>query len=198
MVVASAALELRPATEADVEPAVALHRRAIPYSLNSRLGAAHLARAYRVLGADATSMVVVAARAATVVGVVVASLDPGALERRILLGIGPRGWLGIAAGLARRPALLAEILRPGRPVAHAGRAVVPRLIAIAVDAAGRERGVGRALVGAVDDFCRRRGVAAYHLDTRADNAAALAFYSRCGFVEVERRGRDVVLVKELA
>src|SRR5262249_2772964 len=144
---------------------------------------------YRILLREPGAAVVVAARAGAVDGVVVAARDPAAVERRLLLRLGPRGWLRIAL----RPDLVLSARARRRPVLHDGRPVLPRLIAIAVAEPGRQRGVGRALVGAVDDFVR----APYHLETRADNAAARAFYARCGFVEVERRGRDIVLVKEL-
>jgi ribosomal protein S18 acetylase RimI-like enzyme len=193
MIAAVAPVELRRAAPADVEAAVALHRCAIPYSLNSRLGAAHMAAAYRILLRDAGAAVAVAVRGGHIAGVVVAGLEPAALERRLLARLGPRGWLRMACGLALRPSPVLEALRASRPVIHQGRPVVPRLIAIAVDESGRQRGVGRALVGAVDDFVR----GPYHLETRADNADARAFYARCGFVEVERRGPDIVLVKEL-
>jgi ribosomal protein S18 acetylase RimI-like enzyme len=196
-VTAVAPFELRAPAEADLAAAVALHRRAIPYSLNSRLGPAHLEHAYRVMHEDPGSLVTVAARGGTVIGVVLFSLDPAALERRMVRGLGARGWLRVAAGLARDPALLVEALRQARaggPI----RGVAARLVAIAVDEDARVAGVGRALIGAVDRFGRAHGAAAYQLDTRIDNAAALAFYARCGFAEAARRGRDVVLVKELA
>lgn len=53
---------------------------------------------------------------------------------------------------------------------------------IAVAAASRRRGVGRALLHALDAFAREKGLAFLSLEVRVSNAPAIALYASEGFV----------------
>jgi [ribosomal protein S18]-alanine N-acetyltransferase len=60
---------------------------------------------------------------------------------------------------------------------------------IAVDAAARGRGLGRALMHALIDEARRRAATELFLEVRADNPVARALYESLGFAEIGvRRG----------
>ena len=60
---------------------------------------------------------------------------------------------------------------------------------IAVDAAARGRGLGRALMHALIDEARRRRASELFLEVRADNPVARALYDSLGFAEIGvRRG----------
>jgi ribosomal-protein-alanine N-acetyltransferase len=61
------------------------------------------------------------------------------------------------------------------------------LESVAVEAAARRRGVGRALCGAVASWCRNQGVAALELEVRAGSGGAIALYAGLGFVVAGRR-----------
>ncbi len=50
----------------------------------------------------------------------------------------------------------------------------------------RRRGLGKALLAALFDECRRRGVLAVHVETGPDNAAAMALYSSVGMADRKR------------
>ncbi|HEY0789004.1 MAG TPA: aminoglycoside 6'-N-acetyltransferase [Thermoanaerobaculia bacterium] len=50
----------------------------------------------------------------------------------------------------------------------------------------RDRGVGRALIAAVEEWGRGRGCTALASDTEVDNAASAAAHAALGFEEVER------------
>jgi streptothricin acetyltransferase len=52
---------------------------------------------------------------------------------------------------------------------------------IAVDAQFREAGIGRLLVDQAIEWARSRDLAGIMLETQDNNAAACAFYKRCGF-----------------
>ena len=60
---------------------------------------------------------------------------------------------------------------------------------IAVSPAHRRQGLARALLEGVREAGRIDGAARMLLEVSADNAAALAFYDREGFVEIDRRPR---------
>jgi ribosomal protein S18 acetylase RimI-like enzyme len=52
---------------------------------------------------------------------------------------------------------------------------------IAVVPGQRGKGIGRALLSAVEEEARRRGCAKITLEVRSDNALAMDLYRRCGF-----------------
>lgn len=72
---------------------------------------------------------------------------------------------------------------------------------VAVHPAMRSHGVGRLLVSAVIDACRKRGARFLGLEVRVSNDAALALYRRLGFVETGRRanyyenGEEAILME---
>ncbi len=61
------------------------------------------------------------------------------------------------------------------------------LESVAVSATARRMGCGRALCGAVVEWCRGEGAAEVDLEVRAGSAGAIALYEGLGFVAVGRR-----------
>jgi ribosomal protein S18 acetylase RimI-like enzyme len=191
---------LKPLSSVDIDAVVKLHQTAMGYSFNSRLGEKHLAYLYSLLQQDETCLVTVAIADEKVLGVVSAVLTPQRFKERIFSSMSLLRWMSVASRLMIQPSLWPELWQDralDRPVMYKNMEVKPALIAIAVDESARQTGVGRALVQSVDDFFRQLSQSFYHLDTRVDNTTARAFYQRLGFVEHERRGRDLIFVKEL-
>lgn len=62
------------------------------------------------------------------------------------------------------------------------------LLTIAVQAAHRRRGAGRALLDAAIERARRRGARVLFLEVAVDNPPARSLYAQAGFTEVGRRG----------
>ncbi|MDE3199552.1 MAG: GNAT family N-acetyltransferase [Acidobacteriota bacterium] len=90
-----------------------------------------------------------------------------------------------------RIALVAET-DAGALAGFAVASLVPpeaELESIVAAAALQRRGVGRALVEALRDTLRRRGVRVLHLEVRASNEAALSLYAVTGFAESGIRPR---------
>jgi ribosomal protein S18 acetylase RimI-like enzyme len=193
-------LQLGPIRAEDIATLVEIHRSEIAYSLNSKLGASHLARLYEITRNDRESVIVAARLSGIPAGVVIATLDPSRLMRKVLASLEARQWLRLAIRVATTPSTFIEWLEGiwlERPVHFHGRRVNACLLAIAVGRNAQGLGVGKALVRAVDEFCSGAGCAAYRLDTRISNASAQEFYRRTGFVNIERRGRNLIWVKEL-
>ena len=67
---------------------------------------------------------------------------------------------------------------------------------LAVDPAIRRRGVGRALLRALETRLRAENVHGLSLEVRPSNLAARALYAREGFVEAGRRPKYYVNPKE--
>jgi putative acetyltransferase len=63
-------------------------------------------------------------------------------------------------------------------------------LAMLVDRGWRGRGAGTALVQAAADWARAEGLHKLCLEVFAHNAAAIALYRKCGFVEEGRRVRQ--------
>jgi ribosomal-protein-alanine N-acetyltransferase len=61
------------------------------------------------------------------------------------------------------------------------------LESVAVEAPARRGGVGKALCGAVAEWCRSQGIGALELEVRSGSAGAIALYSGLGFVAAGRR-----------
>lgn len=191
---------LRPLSPTEVDSAAALHQSAMSYSFNSRLRKKHLAYLYSLLQQDETCLVTAAVSDEKILGVVSAVLNPQRFKEKVFSSMPLSRWAEITSRLAIQPQLWAGLWRDrklNQPMIYKNIEVKPMLIAIAVDASVRQNGTGRALVQSVDDFFRQKSQPFYYLDTRVDNLSARAFYQRLGFIEHERRGRNLILVKEL-
>jgi ribosomal protein S18 acetylase RimI-like enzyme len=57
---------------------------------------------------------------------------------------------------------------------------------VAVDPARREKGFGRAIMNAAEDWLRARGIEKLQLMVRGDNTRVQAFYGSLGYLEQER------------
>lgn len=80
----------------------------------------------------------------------------------------------------------------GRVVGYAGAFVLPpdsdvQTIAVSTEVQGQ--GVGRRLLSELATAARSAGCTHMLLEVRADNAAAIALYERCGFATISTRPR---------
>jgi GNAT superfamily N-acetyltransferase len=191
---------LVPLSSHDIDSVVALHLAGLPYSLNSKLGSAHLGRLYKIMAEDPDSMVLIARNDGGIMGVVSATLDALSLKGRLMSAVSLTQKILLARRMIFHPSIFGDWFQSqstDRPVIYKGTVVNPCLTSIVVRSDSRRSGTGKTLVSAVDAFVLEHGKKAYYLDTRADNESSRAFYSRLGFIELEQRGRDIVLLKEV-
>ncbi len=114
------------------------------------------------------------------------------LEDRAFAGdrLSPRSWRNLTRS---RSAIVTVAAAADAPLLGAAvlllraRSSVARLYSIAVDAAARRRGIGRALLERCIDDAHDRGRSVLRLETRADNRAAHALFRRLGFTELDRK-----------
>lgn len=85
------------------------------------------------------------------------------------------------AALARRPLMLAFVLRMRRAIPESPREAL-YVAALATAPEFRRRGVARALLDAAADEARRLGLIRICLETEADNVPARRLYESCGFL----------------
>lgn len=102
------------------------------------------------------------------------------VEDEVDAELGPRPTDGLE--------LLALAWRAGEPVGCAGLRLagdVGELTKVYVVLAARGHGVGEAVVGAIEDAARVRGLRLLRMDTRADLPAPALLYRRLGYRETE-------------
>lgn len=107
----------------------------------------------------------------------------------------PRGLVAVADAGDGRLAGFAEVSIRRDHVEGTTAAPVPYLEGWFVAAAWRGRGVGRALLGFVEAWARRRGFRELASDAETGNRRSLAAHAALGFREA---GRSVHFVKRLA
>jgi len=172
---------LRTGTAADAA-AAALHAAGITEGFLTFLGPAFLRRLYRRVTHSPESFLLVVDDAATPVGFLAGSTDVAALYRSFLWHDGPAAALACSGRLLRSWRRAVETLRHGT----AGDAAGAELLAIAVSAAARGRGVGTLLVQGFLTEMAQRGQEAAHVVVAAGNDSAVALYRRAGFDIAER------------
>jgi len=194
------AIPIAPLREPDILAVAKLHHAELPYSFNSQLSVAHLARIYRIMCALPDCFVGVATDAGVPVGVVSGTRDVRGLKPAILKGLGWHGKLAMIGGLLRKPSAvftLLEEMKSRPPIKSGEKPVNACLTTIAVVSSHRRQGLATHLVSALEGFFRSGEVTHYWLDTIVENSSALAFYRKQGFAEVFVTSRTVVLLKEL-
>ena len=174
---------VRVATPADARRLAELHSARISEGFLAQLGVRFVERLYRRIVASPDAFVYVATSADGVVGFVAGASDVARLYRRFLVRD------GIVAGVVAAPRLLRSWRRVFETLRYPARAEdlpAAEILALAVDAPVARRGVGRQLVAAALEEFGRRGVVSAKVVAGADNRAALALYTACGFASIAR------------
>lgn len=179
-------VSLRTAVASDAAAVARLHGGMIDTGFLSSLGPGFLTLLYGSLIRSDTGLVTVAAGdGGSVVGFVAGSVDTGAFYREFL-----RRYLLVAAWR-----LLPALVRPGtwRRVWETLRYgtdgrddVRAELLSMAVAPAYRGRGIGKRLVGALQEAAEARGVPAMKVVVGEENDAATRLYESCGFADARR------------
>jgi ribosomal protein S18 acetylase RimI-like enzyme len=193
-------VSLRRLKSEDLNAVVKLHRSAFPDTANSKLGSEHLKRLYSAMLQDPDSTVLVAIKNSIVGGVVTATCDTEEFKKRFKAGLSLQGKCSLAIRMLFHPITLMELVKENhseRPVVFQNRIVKGCLTAIAVDSQCRQSGIGRTLVAAIEEFFKQSRHPSFYLFTRADNSVSRQFYKHLGFVELERRNKNIVLIREL-
>ena len=184
----------------DIPMVVNIHREAIGYSLNARLGSRHLSHIYAcVLNSDSAIVNVIEVDG-IMVGVVSATTNPDKLSAEIKKSLSFKQKLLLAVSFVIRPWLiynLWEHFRLSPPVVYKNILINACLTAIAVKPQYRGKGLGKALIDSVENYFRSQDVECYRLDTFKTNKNARRFYNKLGFVEIGEIGRNIILVKEI-
>lgn len=175
---------IRVARGKDIGSMVAIHERAFPGFLMTRLGPAFLEDYYRLVQSSESGLALVAERREDVVGFVVGYTDPRTFYR-LLRKQKARFGIRMLPALVRSPGLVPQVLasfRRADPCGGSERAALTELASIAVDPEYGGQGIGTRLVKSFLEEVRSRGARGVYLTTDANgNDFVNAFYVKLGF-----------------
>ncbi len=181
-----APLRVRRARAEDAATLAGIHREALPEAFLPSLGDRFLTRLYRALADDRGAVALVAEEDGTVLGFAAGVVN----GRTFLLRFGARHGIPVLAGALPRLLRAGSLRRAGESARHAAAAPSGRpdseLLAIAVTAKARGRGIGRMLAAGVLSGLGELGAGQIKVVVAADNAPGNGLYADMGF---RRRGR---------
>lgn len=157
-----------------------LHQRVL-HSLLTDLGAPFLEHYYQIARADSSVIGMCALGAeGNLLGWVVGSPLPGQVARRMSEA---GGWfiIQVLRVLVANPKAIWQAFVSSRSASVAMKPGAVELTYIGVDESARKMGLGRELLSAFIDAARAKGFASVELSVEAENAAAIALYTRVGF-----------------
>lgn len=174
----------------DFRAVARLHADGISEGFLSTLGERFLATLYRGIAEGEQSGVIVARNNAEVLGFISWARDVKACYKSVLRTRGA-GLLWTLLPNAVKPALYRKVFETLRYPARHGHDLPadaaptgdlrPELLSMAVSAAARGQGVGKLLVGAVDDQMEQLGLPGYYVVTHAVDERSNGFYIGRGF-----------------
>jgi GNAT superfamily N-acetyltransferase len=197
----SRTITIQPFTQTNGGDVVRIHQDVLGYTVNSLLGRAHLASIYSVMAQEKRCYVGVAQVATCPVGVVSGALNLNETTQLMWHSLTPIRAARILLGLAKKPALIAEIRKSqviARPVRIGAETVEAILTTIAIAKPDQGKGIGKILVQSLEAYFVQNGVHTYRLDTLIENHGARRFYQAAGFVEVETRLDSIILIKRIS
>jgi ribosomal protein S18 acetylase RimI-like enzyme len=171
-------MSIRSAQRSDLRQVAELHADRISEGFLPTLGIPFLERLYGRVAASDDAFVFVADDGEGVAGFCAGVADITALYKRFLLHD------GLAAGLRAAPKIIRSLPRVVETLQYPSSGDdLPRaeILAVAVASEAGGRGIGRALLSASTQAFLALGVHAAKVVTTADNEAALALYTACGF-----------------
>jgi GNAT superfamily N-acetyltransferase len=158
--------------------AAELHVLLLPDSAISQLGRAYARSFYRFAAKSRTETVFVAVESGRVIAAAVLSIEPAQLQRRLAIRTPLIPRMLCAPAIAAR-IVLARV--SGRPHASVD-SKIPEVIAIFTSQDYQKRGVGAALLRAIEQELRVRGFSRYSVRTEdVPSNQAVRFYESQGF-----------------
>ena len=128
------------------------------------------------------------------------SLDPIDLRKTLLSNRSLGKLARIIFRLIFKPSLFYQFLdnrKLEKPTYYEGDIIQPLLAVIAVDKKCQGLGIGTKLIDYADQYFLLNNYFTYKVDTLLNNKISRLFYKNNGFVELEKRGSSIVLVKEI-
>jgi len=194
-------INIRELRSEDIPEVVNIHREAIGYSLNARLGSRHLSNIYACVKKSESAIVNVAEVDGIICGVVSAATNPEKLSSEIIKSLSFKQKLLLAINFIIRPWQICNIREHRHlslPVAYKSVQVSACLTVLAVAPQHRGKGISKTLITSVEDYFKSQNINYYRLDTFSTNTNARTFYNYLGFDEIGQVGRNVILVKEIS
>ena len=175
-----------------------LHQKLLGLTLNNRLGNEHLEYVYETTIKHKSSKIAIATLNEKIVGHIVLSIDPSGLRKTLLKNCSLRRLAKISFKLLINPSLFYQYLdnrKLEKPIYYEGSIIEPLLAVIAVDKGWQGLGIGTKLIDYANQYFSSNNCFIYKVDTLLTNRVSRLFYSKIGFIELEERGKNIVLIK---
>ena len=175
-----------------------LHQELLGSTINSRLGREHLEYVYETTMRHKKSKIAIAKLNEKIVGHIVLSLDPLDLKKKLLRNRNFGKLAMIIFSLLSKPFLLRQYLnnrKLNKPTYYEGDIIQPLLAVIAVDNGSQGLGIGSRLIDYAEQYFSQNNYFIYKVDTLINNRVSRLFYKKNGFIEIEERGENIVLIK---
>jgi len=157
-----------------------LHHR-VMHSLLTDLGLPFVERYYQIARADSSVVGVCAVNeGGNPLGWAIGSSKPNQVNDRMREAW---GWFFIQMirALFTNPKLISQIFISARSSSVAMKQGAIELTYIGVDESARKQGLGRALLNAFIEMAREKKISSVELSVEAENADAIALYTKAGF-----------------
>lgn len=178
-------MEIRRAIDTDFEVIANLHKDSITAGFLSTLGNDFLSLLYREINNSDKSFVLIAEVEGQVVSFVAGTLNVQGLYKNVLL----KNWLKFSVIIFKTIFSIVNIKRIYETIYYGIKneedndrpCIGAELLAIAVDASMRGKGIGKQLITELEKIYRQNDVKIYKVVTWSKDQMANAFYTSCGF-----------------
>ena len=181
-----------------IKEVISLHQKLLGLTLNNRLGNEHLQYVYETTIRHKQSKIAVATLNEKIVGHIVLSINPSDLRKTLLRNRSLGKLAKTFFSLLIKPSLFYQYLDNRKlepPLYYKGSIIQPLLAVIAVDKGWQGLGIGSKLIEYADQYFSLNNYFMYKVDTLISNRVSRLFYENNGFFELEKRGKNIVLIK---
>lgn len=171
----------------DLLEIVQIHRKVLPYTINSRVGSKFLHSLYSVLLKNPSSnQVLVYKENQSVLGFASFCTDLNKTNLNVLKHLSLTAYVGILLFLITHPASLGELFSRNKfsnYLENKFKNPYPTILTIGVDPSVQGKGVGKQLMKEVFDYFKKHRISTFYVDTQTSNKGAILFYEKSGFTD---------------
>jgi ribosomal protein S18 acetylase RimI-like enzyme len=169
--------------KADAEAVAEIHCETLAGDFLPCLGKSFLETLYKCVFRIDAGFGIVYEKSSRIVAVAVATEDAQVFFSKLLLN---QFWLLIPNAILpilKQPSLIKHVIETFLHCNDRNNETIPKaeLMTLCISKAYQRKGIGKELLLALSDECKRRGINSFALRVYADNTAANNFYMKAGF-----------------
>lgn len=170
-----------------------IHSESIPYSLNAFCGEKHLIDCYKCLLKNKLGQIAILVHDKTLLGGVILTKNLSSYKKAVLLSVVIKHPIRTMIGILLY--LINTSFKFKSDISYSMIPNSPWLIAVFISKHCRNKGYGKNLVFAADNYFAKLGITDYYLETKSDNKAARIFYEKNGYKTIFTNSSLVIFKK---